>query len=281
MLKHNHLASLMLLALLMLTLPLSAAKKPDIMLAKKFHSTLSVSEYWISEKLDGMRAHWNGRQLISRGGTIISAPPWFTQGFPSTELDGELWIARGAYQETISIVRKKEPLPEWGKVKFMLFDLPKHKGKFTQRIERMRTITKESDSPYLVMIPQFRLASHKELTQHLNTITGQGAEGLMLHHQGAYYREGRSNKLLKLKIFSDAEATVLGYRAGKGKLTGKLGSLKVKNQQGKIFYIGSGFNNEERISPPTIGSIITYKYQGLTDSGLPRFAVFLRVRNEQ
>ena len=102
----------------------------------------------------------------------------------------------------------------------------------------------------------------------------------MLHHKASLYSRGRSSDLLKLKPYADAEAVVIGYRPGKGQFSGKMGAIKVRINNGKEFFIGSGFSHLERENPPDEGSIISFRYQGLTDSGIPRFAVFLRIRDE-
>ena len=94
------------------------------------------------------------------------------------------------------------------------------------------------------------------------------------------YKTGRSSDLLKLKTYQDTEAEVIGYRPGRGKYQGMVGALVVKTPEGKEFAIGSGLTDELRRTPPQIGSIITYRYNGLTKHGLPRFARFLRVRQE-
>jgi len=86
--------------------------------------------------------------------------------------------------------------------------------------------------------------------------------------------------LLKVKLFEDAEAIVIGYKPGKGKNTGLMGAIKVRLDDGKEFYIGSGFTQLQRKNPPLIGSSVTYRHQGFTQSGIPRFAVFVRQRNE-
>ncbi|MCF7972146.1 MAG: DNA ligase [Methylococcaceae bacterium] len=272
-------AVLLILSLWPIT-PTLAINKPEVMLAKVFRPSVDVSHYWISEKLDGVRARWDGQQLISRGGTLLNAPEWFTQNFPKTILDGELWIARGEYQQTVSIVRKQQPHLGWKKIKFMIFDLPDHGGYFSDRVSMMQQMANQSPSPYLKFIDQFQVASREQLMQHLQIITAQGGEGLMLHHKKGLYHSGRSLDLLKLKPFSDAEAIVTGYRPGKGQFTGKMGALQVKAADGKAFFIGSGFSHQERDTPPPIGSTISYRYQGFTDSGIPRFAVFLRIRDE-
>jgi len=250
------------------------------MLAKVFDASIDVTQYWVSEKLDGMRARWDGQQLISRGGLLLNAPKWFVQNFPDIVLDGELWIARGGYQKTVSIVRKQHPHIGWQKIKFMIFDLPNHSGTFSDRVSLMQSMAKKSPSPFLKFIDQVQIASHEQLMQRLQLVTDQGGEGLMLHHKSGLYHSGRSFDLLKLKPFADAEAIVTGYRPGKGQFTGKMGAIQVKALDGKSFFIGSGFSHQERDNPPPLGSTISYRYQGFTDSGIPRFAVFLRVRNE-
>ena len=272
-----------LLSLVLAALPVSpilAIEKLELMLAKVFHPSVDVTEYWVSEKLDGVRARWDGRQLISRGGTIFKAPGWFVRDFPDMVLDGELWIAREKYQQTVSIVRKQKLNTGWEQVKFMVFDLPDQSGDFTARVDAMRKMAKSEDTPYLAFIPQFQVTSNEQLTQRLKVITEQGGEGLMLHHRASFYRIGRSNDLLKLKPYADAEAVVIGYRPGKGQFVGKMGAIKVRLDNGKEFFIGSGFSHHERENPPAINSVITFRHQGVTDSGIPRFAVFLRIRDE-
>ena len=250
------------------------------MLAKTFQPSIAITDYWVSEKLDGVRARWNGHQLISRGGITFVAPDWFVEGFPIIPLDGELWIARGKYQKTVSIIKKLKPHAGWQKIKFMVFDLPDNQGPFSDRLAIMLSIDEQIKTPYLSIIPQYQLATNEELMHHLNIITNQGGEGIMLHHKNGIYRSGRSNDLLKLKLFTDAEAVVIGYRAGKGQFTGKMGAIKVRSDAGKVFFIGSGFNHKDRESPPAIGSTISFRYQGVTARGIPRFAVFIRVRDE-
>jgi DNA ligase len=278
---HRHVAIYLSLMLALLpTLPALAIDKPEVMLAKVFHPAVDVTEYWISEKLDGVRARWDGHQLISRGGTIIKAPSWFVESFPEVPLDGELWVARGKYQQTVSIVRKQKPHTGWKQVRFMVFDLPAHPGNFSARVGEMRSIAEKTNTPYLGFIRQFKVTSREQLMQHLKTVTDLAGEGLMLHHKTGLYHSGRSNDLLKLKPFADAEAIVIGYRPGQGQFAGKMGAIKVRTNSGKEFFIGTGFSHTERENPPAIGSVITFRYQGVTDNKIPRFAVFLRIRDE-
>ncbi|PCI54101.1 MAG: DNA ligase [Gammaproteobacteria bacterium] len=253
--------------------------KPAIQHATVYKAVTDISQYWLSEKLDGMRGYWNGTQLLTRQGNLIHSPKWFTQNWPNNVMDGELWVKRDHFQQTLSCVRKKH-IDEtcWQVVRFMLFDLPEHGGFFTERVAAMQQLTEQVNSPYLSMIEQFRLTTVEQLHQTLNSVMNNNGEGLMLHHGGAYYHVGRTVNIMKLKKHQDAEAVVIAHIGGKGKYQGVLGALQVKTAQGIIFKIGSGFSDTERHQPPAIGSLITFKYNGKTRAGIPRFARFFRVR---
>jgi DNA ligase-1 len=266
-----------LLLTLSIVLPVAATETPDVMLANVYSQHEDVTQFWVSEKLDGVRARWDGKQLISRGGNVFAAPEWFARNFPDKPLDGELWMGRGRYEDVVSVVSKQKSDDGWKNVKFMVFDLPAQGDTFTERVEAMRQLAK---TPHLEVIEQFRVDSNKALMDKLDAIARQGGEGLMLHRQSALYHSGRSDDLLKLKPFDDAEAIVIAYKPGKGKNTGLMGIIKVRMDNGKEFYIGIGFTQQQRKNPPLIGSQVTYRYQGFTQAGIPRFAVFVRPRNE-
>jgi DNA ligase 1 len=269
---------------LIILLPPSAARadtKPELMLADIYRQGIDISQYRVSEKLDGVRARWDGTHLISRGGNVFAAPEWFTKGFPAIPLDGELWMGRGRYEEVSSIVRTQHPHEGWRNVRLMIFDLPAHGGTFDQRVIAMNRLRAESDSPYLDIIEQRQVSSEAELLAWLTGVTDRGGEGLMLHRETALYASGRSQDLLKFKLFTDAEATVIGYKPGKGQFAGQVGSLTVRTDQGVTFSIGSGLSHEQRRRPPPIQSRVTFRHQGLTKNGIPRFPVFLRIRDEE
>ena len=253
---------------------------PRLLLAKKYAPGINLADYWVSEKLDGVRAYWDGRQLLSRNGNAFAVPNWFTEKFPSTPLDGELWISRRKFEETVSVVTRHRPHAEWRRVKFMVFDLPSSAEIFDIRLVELRRITAGSDSEFLVVVAQEKITDGDLLAQKLETVTAVGGEGLMLHKGDSVYRGGRSGDLLKLKKHDDAEAVVVAHHSGKGKFTDMLGSVTVERSDGMQFRIGSGFTVEERRNPPKIGAVITYKFYGLTRKGKPRFPVFLRVRTD-
>lgn len=266
---------------ILLSTSLQAKTPPELILAKSYKKSINIKDYLVSEKLDGVRAYWDGEQLLSRRGNRFYAPTWFTKNFPKQPLDGELWIARNSFEQTISTVRKHQPIDkEWQQISYQLFELPNAEGTFQQRVVAMESLVESLNIAHLKVIKQYHLPNNEALEKKLDQVVAQGAEGLMLHRANASYYTGRSNDLLKVKKHQDAEAHVIQHFEGKGKFKGMLGSMLVENEQGLRFKIGTGFSNKERKNPPKIGALITYKYFGRTKKGLPRFASFLRVRQK-
>jgi DNA ligase 1 len=265
----------------LLFLPLYATAQ-DILLAQIYSQGVDVKQYLVSEKLDGVRAIWDGKQLKSRKGNVINAPVWFVKDLPNTPLDGELWLARGQFDVLSGAVRKDIPVDaEWKNITYQIFELPNATGTFEVRAKRMVKIVEQLNIPHLKTVVQFRVKNETELNKKLKQIVAKGGEGLMLHRADAAYITGRSDALLKLKLLHDAEAIVIAHLPGKGKYTGKLGALLVQAQNGMRFKLGTGFSDAQRANPPEIGSTITYTYLDKTKNGKPKFASFLRVRNEK
>lgn len=259
---------------------LFAQQKPAIQKGIIYHSVNNINEYWVSEKFDGVRGYWNGKQLLTRQGHIIHVPKWFTYYWPNTAIDGELWIAHNQFELVSGIVRQQIPIESnWQKIHFMIFDLPQSSDTFSLRIKQMKTLTKQANSPYLTMIKQQKFTNTNDLFIYLDEVVANQGEGLMLHHQDALYKVGRVNHLMKLKKYQDAEAIVIEHIQGKGKYSNMIGALKVKTPNGTIFKIGSGLSDPQRKKPPPIGSQITYKFFGKTKNGIPRFASFIRIRH--
>ncbi|NWO03484.1 MAG: DNA ligase [Idiomarinaceae bacterium] len=250
-------------------------------LAKVYEQDTSnpISDYLVSEKYDGIRAIWTGSKLLTRQGNLISAPEWFTAPLPAVWLDGELWTKRQNFEALSSIVRTQTPKDNrWRKVKYMVFDMPDAQLPFEERYKNYSKLIEQVNAEHIKAVQQQRFHSNHELSEHLQAMVDQGAEGLMLHLATALHQSGRSDALLKLKPYFDEEAEVIAHLPGKGKYTDMLGALRVRNQQGIEFSVGTGFTDAERANPPPVGSIITYKYHGYTSNGVPRFASFLRIR---
>ena len=267
--------------LLLLFMPPVFADAPDLLLAKVYSDQEDLAQWWVSEKLDGVRAYWDGRHLISRQGNRFAAPAWFTAGFPDTPLDGELWMGRGTFDELSGTVRQQTPDDAlWRKVRYMVFDMPVPDLTFDERLARLTQLITEQGVDQLQLVKQYKVNNEQALMDDLEQVVARGGEGLMLHRGTSLYRAARSDDLLKLKTYEDAEAVVIAHLPGKGKYQGMMGALLVEMPDQRRFKIGTGFSDAQRADPPPIGSTITYKYFGKTSTQLPRFASFLRVRDE-
>lgn len=256
-----------------------AADAPALLLANVYRPGMPLADYWVSEKYDGVRGYWDGHTLRTRGGETVVAPAWFTAGWPTTPMDGELWAGRGRFAHAQSTTRQQQPDDAaWRQMRFMVFDLPAHGGVFDERLAALKTLVASIEQDWVQAVPQQRVATDAALRALLQRTARAGGEGLMLHKGGSLYRSGRSDDLIKLKTHDDAEALVVGHLPGKGKHAGRLGALLVEMPTGQRFKLGTGLTDADRDQPPPLGSWVTYRYRGTHDGGLPRFASFVRVR---
>lgn len=239
-----------------------------------------LANWLVSEKFDGVRAYWNGQQLLTRSGYPIHTPPGFTDGWPGQHLEGELWIGYGQFSRLSGLVQRYDAQPDdWHDVRFMVFDLPQWPDTFAGRQQRLQQLLQSHPVPLnLKLVPQYSGLDEAALQARLQQVLAKGGEGLMLHRANALYQVQRTADIRKLKPFQDADAKVLAHLPGKGKYVGMLGSVQVELEDGTRLRIGSGFSDTERADPPPIGSTITFRYNGLTHHGKPRFARFLRIR---
>lgn len=223
---------------------------------------------------------WNGKQFFSRQGNLYHAPDWFIAGLPNIPLDGELWIGRKKFQRTVGIVRRQDKTDLWKEVRFVVFDAPALEKGFEKRLEFVQECLRGTKSKHAVAHEHLLCDGMGHLRAELTRLEALGAEGLMMRRAGSMYESGRSDTLLKVKNFHDAEARVLKHLAGSGRHKGRLGALMVEMPDGTTFSVGTGFSNRERENPPPVGSIITYRYQELSDGGVPRFPSFVGVRQD-
>jgi DNA ligase 1 len=262
--------------------PVPATKPvaPALLLAERWENNIDLTDWWISEKLDGVRAWWDGGQFLSRQGNLYHAPDWFIAGLPNVPLDGELWLDRRAFQRTVSIVRRQDRSDHWRQICFVSFDAPRFDGPFEERQAYLQDLIREYRPQYAGVLPQARCRSLDHLREELARIEALGGEGLMLRQPHSRYAAGRSSTLLKIKSFHDSDGRVIEHLPGKGRHAGRLGALVVELPNRLTFSVGTGFSDAERQNPPPIGSAITYRYQELTDRGVPRFPSFVRVRSD-
>jgi DNA ligase-1 len=253
---------------------------PPLLLAERWDQAQDLTGWWMSEKLDGVRAYWDGKALISRLGNRFHAPDWFLDGLPDHPLDGELWLGRKAFQRTVGIVRRQDRTDLWKEVTFVVFDAPALDAPFEDRFASVRDHAERHRPPYLRAHEHATCESLDHLRAELARVEALGGEGLMVRQPGSRYEAGRSTTLLKIKSFLDAEARVLEHLKGGGRHKGRLGALLVELPDGTRFSVGTGFSDAERGAPPAIGSIVAFRYQELSDGGVPRFPSYLGVRDD-
>lgn len=249
-----------------------------LMLATPWQDNLDPSEFLVSEKLDGVRAFWDGQTLRFRSGRLIAAPTWFTAALPPTALDGELWMGRRRFDEVSAAVRRKVPLDaEWHELTYRIFDLPGQVGSFAERTNRMAPLLAAVGVPWLQAVTQARGSDRAALQRQLKHVVDDGGEGLVLHDAAAPWQAGRSDALRKLKLQPDEEGRVVAVQPGKGRHAGRMGALQLETPSGQRFFLGTGFTDAQRETPPAIGSVVTYRYRDRTPNGVPKFTSFLRV----
>ena len=261
------------------SLPALATQPPALWLANSYLGNENLTDYWVSEKYDGIRGYWDGHQLVSRSGKSLNPPTWFVQAWPTQALEGELWAGRGQFEQAASVVQQKQASDDaWRAMRFMVFDSPTPRKTFTERMGLYQGMVKQVNKPWVQAVAQKHIESHAALKTLLHQTVQAGGEGLVLHRGGSLYQSGRNSDVLKAKLELDAEAKVVGHEPGQGKHAQRTGALWVETPQGLRFKLGTGLTDAQRENPPAVGQWVTYRYRGLTDKGVPRFASFERIR---
>ena len=250
----------------------------DFLLAKRWDRILDPKGYWVSIKLDGHRSIWTGRHFRSRDaegnfGRVIEPPAWFIKGFPHEALDGELYAGRGNIGLVTAAVSGKREL-DWKAINYSVYDAPDYLQPFEHRIKYAQMILNRAVNAKVIDF--WVCESRDQLLKQLKEVVDAGDEGLMLRKPGSRYEKKRSHTLLKVKPRFDAEAVVVEH--AEGTRPGLCGSLEVMNNKGFRFKVASGITEAMAHSPPPVGTIITYEYELLTKEGIPRPAIFVRIR---
>lgn len=259
----------------------------NVLLAKPYKPEIDPFGWWMSEKLDGIRATWDGNVLRTRNGNGLYAPQWFFIGMPHIPnaglghmLDGELWAGRGQFQKAVSIVRSSNIDKGWRNITYMVFDIIGTGDVFEDRQRQLDRLFPHGRTITTDVVKQCRCTSRDHLKQFVDDVIKNGGEGAMLRQPHSKYEFKRSSTLLKVKRFHDCEALVVDAVPGKGKHKGRMGALKCCLKPGYFYFeVGTGFSDAERENPPKKGDVITVRYQELTDGGIPRFPVFVSKRN--
>lgn len=267
----------------------SAGVKADlpVQLVSVYQSNIQVEEYLVSEKFDGVRAIWREGKLVTKNGNPIHAPAWFIEALPDVWLDGELWSKRQDFEFVASTVLSKRINQEaWKKITYKVFDMPDYQSPFETRAKAYISLLDKLNVDFIKPIEQISLKDNDALSDMLNDYSSRGAEGLILHRKQARFASGRSDNVLKLKPYQESQARVKAYVPGNGKYQGQIGALVVvwqasEDTPAKRFKIGSGLSDKERITPPALGSLIRFKFHGLTKNKIPRFASYIGLARPQ
>lgn len=250
----------------------------EVQKPKVYNGDENIENWLMSEKLDGIRGYWNGKELLTRKGKKIYAPKWFIKDFPSFELDGELWTKRADFENIQNIVMDKKPSNEWKQITYNIFEVPNTNGDFIKRLEKAKNWIKNKNIKHVKVIEQIKIKDKEHLNEFLNKIIKNKGEGVIVKNPNKNYHTGRSSHILKVKRSQNLEGEIIGINISNK--TAILKSLELKLENGVIFNLGTGFTKNQRENPPKIGEIVTFKYYGFTKNGKPKFASFLDVRRD-
>jgi len=254
-------------------------KNVKVMSAHKYRDVnIDPTGWFISEKLDGMRGLWDGKDFWTRNGKLVLAPEWFKKQMPPFPLDGEFWIERGAFERVSGIARRQDCPDEWKEITYMVFDSPTEET-FLSRMLKVSEFHVKNNPPCWKIVDQIECKGEDHLNEVFQAFVAKGGEGVMVRDPSAIYSDARVNTILKLKPLYDAEARITGYTDGKGKYKGMVGAYEMLMPDGNTFNL-SGMEDELRKNPIQIGTVITYQYEGFTNTGKPKFARYHRVRSD-
>ncbi|MBL8762316.1 MAG: DNA ligase [Phycisphaerae bacterium] len=235
-----------------------------------------------SEKLDGVRALWTGRELLTRAGNRIAAPAWWIDGLPTRHrFDGELWIGRGRFDHVSGVVRRKLGGPEWSAVAFMVFDAPDAAGGLGLRLAFARRAI--GLATHARVIDHAECSGPDQLRRQLARVISVGGEGIMLRSASASWRPGRSAAWLKVKPRDESDGVVIGHvwrPRGTGPELVRALRCTVDDGTGTPIGVdvGTGLSELQRLRPPAVGCLVRIVHAGRTPAGVPRHPVFAGVR---
>lgn len=247
-----------------------------VLLAYNYKKSINPANWWMSEKLDGIRAIWDGDKLYYKSGKLINAPEFFLSKLPKNiALDGELYIDRGSFKKISSITSSLKPdIKEWGLIQYKIIDILTINKKFEDRMKKIKELDIENE--IVQKITHIKIKNAEHLYQYLHHISNSGGEGLMLRKPNSFYEYKRSMILLKVKLFFDKEAVIIDKDYNCNNM---LKNLSVRWIDSNIYFkVGNGLDKTEIFNN---GEIIKIKYYEIDDvSGKPRFPIYIGKRND-
>jgi DNA ligase-1 len=258
----------------------AVSTKPPMMLLETWDGKLDPTGWYFSEKYDGVRGWWDGKEFVSRGGNAYVAPALFKAKMPRTVIEGELWMGRGTFQTCSGVARGGSP-DDWANMKFMAFDVPDPQAPLELRLTKLYSEAQLASCPWLVAVEQTVVKSAAHLRQLVADVEAKGGEGGVIRRPGSTYKlDSRSTDWLRVVSVLRDEAVVIGYTKGKGGRGGGIGALICAMPNGQQFRVGTGLKAADLQNPPPVGTVITYGYKKLTDGGVPREPRYVGVRDD-
>jgi DNA ligase 1 len=255
---------------------------------------------FIQPKLDGVRCIFTKDGAYSRTGKQFHNLQHLElrlKGFfklnPDVQLDGELYnhALRDDFEQIISLVRKQKPTDEdrlnaQKLIQYHVYDYIVPFIGYEARLDWLLSNKVLWWSDVIIPVETHRVNKYEEAANmHYDGFLKQGYEGSILRLNGAYEQK-RSYNLQKFKDFSDDEATIVGYEAGKGKRTGTLGKFFMMDDNGIEFGCppGKGFNYKDLANildnvHDYIGKRATFTYFERTKAGNYRHPQFKCIRD--
>ena len=264
------------------------------------------AEYFASEKLDGVRATWDGAVLKTRTGKVVEgAPDWFLASLPVPDggevFDGELFAGRGNFAVATSTVRRKNRVvdTDWRHITYKIFDCfgqEEEKRPYAETFAYLRERVPKAN-----LVPQIRVKTAAEIAALFERLVAAGAEGLMIRRADSptENKRRRSAALMKMKAADDAPAVVVAHVPGRAgsKYEGVLGALTCRwageedvsarslplasparsLPLASLFNVGTGLTDaQRRAGLPGIGATIRVRFASIdARTGRPRHPVLV------
>lgn len=218
----------------------------------------NISEFWWSEKFDGIRAQWNGRQLVTRAGHVIDVPrSWARSHLPrvseNMRLDGELYSPQ-SLSDALSAVQIGRTCKAWSHIQYKVFDAPSDKL-FSKRLLELEALRERFD-----VVEYAKATSVAALKRRLIRMTRAGREGIVLRHQDSPYHPGRRSQWsLKWKIDMIGAGIIMHQK--KHRITIRVILPKSHEGQSLTFAVHDVPTSTED------DSIVTFIYEGISAHG--------------
>ena len=152
--------------------------------------------------MDGVRAFWNGHELISKQSKRILCPDWLVEDLPlGVALDGELWMGRNKFEKLMTLLHTSSQDDPWKEVMYVIFDMPHSNETYELRMEALNKIKLPSHAK---IVSRIQYQGNDHLLKSLTEIVKEGGEGFMLYKPQSLYIGERTQSLLKAKVIPSA-----------------------------------------------------------------------------